>query len=89
MKKKKLKSLVLNKKSISNLRSSIVHGGSGACGIESVIICDGPATDTCSINNVECNRTSGCDGSGGNSVHCNTRPQDTCTVGASNLASPC
>lgn len=89
MKKKKLKSLKLNKKSISNLQSSNVFGGSGGCGVESVILCEAPITDTCSINNVECNRTSGCGGSGNNSVHCGTRVEDTCTVGASNLQSPC
>ncbi|MBC8755650.1 hypothetical protein H2O64_13310 [Kordia sp. YSTF-M3] len=69
MKKQKLKSLKLNKKSISNFNSSTVHGGSGACGIESVRICEAPITDTCSINNVACN-TGGTTGSASPSVHC-------------------
>jgi hypothetical protein len=59
MKKQKIKALKLNKKSISNFNSSSIHGGSGACGIESVIICEAPNTDTCSINNVACNTGSG------------------------------
>jgi hypothetical protein len=80
MKKQKLKSLRLNKKSISNFNSSTVHGGSGACGIESVRICEAPITDTCSINNVACNTGDG--GSGGNSAYCDTRIEDTCTVGS-------
>ncbi|MFK7747515.1 MAG: hypothetical protein AB8B65_03940 [Kordia sp.] len=40
MKKQNLKSLKLNKKSISSFNSSTVHGGSGACSIESVLICE-------------------------------------------------
>lgn len=40
MKKQNFKSLKLNKKSISSFTSSTVHGGSGACTIESVIICE-------------------------------------------------
>lgn len=65
MKKQNIKSLQLNKKSISNFNSSTVHGGSGACGIESVRICEAPITDTCSINNVACDG-----GSASPSVRC-------------------
>lgn len=75
MKKKHLKSLKLNKKSISNFNSSTVHGGSGACGIESVRICEAPITDTCSINNVACNT-----GSASPSVHCPTQIPTECNV---------
>lgn len=80
MKKKQLKSLKLNKKSISNFNSSTVHGGSGACGIESVRICEAPITDTCSINNVACN-TGGTTGSASPSVHCYTQVPADCNVG--------
>ncbi len=65
MKKQKIKSLRLNKKSISNFHSSFIYGGSAACGIESVRICEAPITDTCSINNVACDA-----GSGSPSVRC-------------------
>jgi hypothetical protein len=40
MKKQKLTSLKLNKKSISNFNSSTIYGGSAACTIESVLICE-------------------------------------------------
>ncbi len=89
MKKQHFKNLKLNKKSISNFHTSSLRGGSGACGIESVRICEAPETDTCSINNVACN--SG-DGTGGYSSNCDTQVQHGCTVdpgGTSNLASPC
>ena len=90
MKKQNIKSLKLNKKSISNFNSSTIYGGSRGCGTGSVIICEAPATDTCSINNADCNYTG--DGSASPSVHCYTQIPEECDVnqgGTSNLASPC
>lgn len=92
MKKHKIKSLRLNKKSISNFNSLIIRGGNR---YESVRICEAPATDTCSINNVACNTGTG--GGSGHSANCSnncgTQLQDTCGCvdpgGTSNLASPC
>lgn len=84
MKKQKLKSLRLNKKSISNFNSSIIYGGDDR--FESVRIC--PVGDTGTIGGGSAtynNCTVGCD----------TRLQDTCgcvdpdPTGTSNLASPC
>ena len=92
MKKQKIKSLRLNKKSISNFNSSTIYGGTR---IESVRICPVADTDTCSANTVACNTgTGGGSGASANcSDNCGTRLQDTCgcvdPVGTSNLASPC
>lgn len=94
MKKQKIKSLQLNKKSISNFNSLIIRGGNR---YESVRICPVADTDTCSANNVACNTGTGGGGSAtvNCSDNCGSRLQDTCgcvdpdPVGTSNLASPC
>ncbi|WP_430411384.1 hypothetical protein [Kordia sp.] len=83
MKKQNLKSLRLNKNSISNFNSLTIKGGTR---FESVRIC--PVGDTGTIGGGSAtyyNCTVGCD----------TRLQDTCgcvdpdPTGTSNLASPC
>jgi len=92
MKKQRIKSLRLNKKSISNFNSSTIYGGTR---LESVRICPVGDTDTCSANNVACN--TGTTGGSGNSANCSnncgTQLQNTCgcgnQVGTSNLESPC
>jgi len=94
MKKQKIKSLHLNKKSIAGFISSRIHGGNR---YESIRICEAPLSDTCSINNVACNTGTGGGGSGRPTANCsddcNTQLQHTCgcpnTGGTSNLASPC
>ncbi|WP_046757755.1 hypothetical protein [Kordia jejudonensis] len=94
MKKQKIKSLRLNKKSISNFNSSTIFGGDNR--FESVRICPVVLTETCSVNNTDCNTGTGGGGSAtfnNCTVGCDTRLQDTCgcvdPVGTSNLASPC
>ena len=91
MKKQQIKSLRLNKRAISTFNSSNIMGGSRTCATGSVVICEAPATDTCSINNADCNYTG--DTGGGYSQNCDTRIEDTCpdpnATGTSNLESPC
>lgn len=55
MKKRNLKNLQLNKKSISNLEIHIAKGASGRpCHAESVIICDEGLTETNCLFNSNC-----------------------------------
>lgn len=55
MKKRNLKNLQLNKKSISNLEIHIAKGASGRpCHAESVIICDEGKTETNCLFNSDC-----------------------------------
>lgn len=55
MKKRKFKSLQLNKKSISNLKIDIIKGASGRpCHAESRIICDEGQTNTNCLFNSDC-----------------------------------
>ena len=95
MKKQRIKTLQLNKNSVSNFSTSTIYGGSGACRYESVRICPVADTDTCSANNVACNTgTGGGSGASANCTNnCGTQLQDTCGCvnpgGTSNLASPC
>ncbi len=92
MKKQHIKGLALNKSKVADFNSSTIYGGNR---YESVRICEAPATDTCSINNVACNTGTG--GGSGHSANCSnncgTQLQDTCGCvdpgGTSNLASPC
>lgn len=55
MKKRNLKNLQLNKKSISNLEIHIAKGASGRpCHAESMIICDEGLTETNCLFNSNC-----------------------------------